>query len=657
MAKAEEILIVAKGQDDASPVMDKAAKSIKNFDKSMKDTQRGFRLMRGGAAQLSMQVQDVAVQLQGGTNVMTVFAQQGSQIASLFGAGGAFIGALLAVGAAVGQTLLPRLFDTVDAAEEIDKAYRSLSNTLNTDFKGSLTGVSEELKRASEIGENYAKVILAQNMATAIQKVQSNLDAFAKDMADREEDFFGGKPGQRFYYLEEHAKALGLTRQEFLGYKIAVRAAAGGDRDAIKAFGDLSAELVIQAQANGEAGQKFLEMNRAHLAFIQTADQATQQVDMANNALKDLDGTLQSVDSDFNKARSEAESFVQSMDKQTAQLGMTKAQTIAYQASLLDLNDAEHALVATAIERALANEKAIQQKKDDEQATRDQAAADRELAALQRQIADGDLAALEIGAAAIAQREAKAKAAEKEAAAMRKLFEGLGLATGEEKLAAERDQRLERIAELAASETQIEINELELRRRAHEQYEEDLKELRRNSSKFEERDAVGRTNMVLGELGNMFQGVQANNKKMFAVQKAYSIVQTMISTFEGAQKAATAYAHIPPLAAAMAAAHVTAGLARVAQIRSQSFEGGGFTGMGSRSGGVDGKGGFPAILHPNETVIDHTKGQGQGITIINNVDARGSGPEVDIKIQQAMQVTSQRTIETVQDLMRRRRFV
>ncbi|MGR3495227.1 hypothetical protein [Citreimonas sp.] len=43
---------------------------------------------------------------------------------------------------------------------------------------------------------------------------------------------------------------------------------------------------------------------------------------------------------------------------------------------------------------------------------------------------------------------------------------------------------------------------------------------------------------------------------------------------------------------------------------SPSFFGGGYTGSGSRSGGVDGKGGFPAILHPNETVIDHTKGGG-----------------------------------------------
>ena len=58
-----------------------------------------------------------------------------------------------------------------------------------------------------------------------------------------------------------------------------------------------------------------------------------------------------------------------------------------------------------------------------------------------------------------------------------------------------------------------------------------------------------------------------------------------------------------------------------------SFDGGGYTGMGARAGGVDGKGGFPAILHPNETVIDHTQGQGSGGATVNfnisTVDAAG----------------------------------
>lgn len=44
----------------------------------------------------------------------------------------------------------------------------------------------------------------------------------------------------------------------------------------------------------------------------------------------------------------------------------------------------------------------------------------------------------------------------------------------------------------------------------------------------------------------------------------------------------------------------------------KSFDGGGYTGSGSRSGGIDGKGGFLSVLHPNETVLDHTRGQGMG---------------------------------------------
>lgn len=51
------------------------------------------------------------------------------------------------------------------------------------------------------------------------------------------------------------------------------------------------------------------------------------------------------------------------------------------------------------------------------------------------------------------------------------------------------------------------------------------------------------------------------------------------------------------------------------------FDGGGFTGFGARAGGVDGKGGFPAILHPNETVVDHSKGQGMGAAVTFNIQA------------------------------------
>lgn len=57
-----------------------------------------------------------------------------------------------------------------------------------------------------------------------------------------------------------------------------------------------------------------------------------------------------------------------------------------------------------------------------------------------------------------------------------------------------------------------------------------------------------------------------------------------------------------------------------------SFDGGGWTGAGSRSGGLDGKGGFAAMLHPNETVIDHTRGGGSSADMI--AELRGLRAEV-----------------------------
>ena len=60
----------------------------------------------------------------------------------------------------------------------------------------------------------------------------------------------------------------------------------------------------------------------------------------------------------------------------------------------------------------------------------------------------------------------------------------------------------------------------------------------------------------------------------------------------------------------------------------QSLDGGGYTGNGIRAGGLDGKGGRLAIIHPQETVIDHTKGQAiQSAPTVNfnisTVDAAG----------------------------------
>lgn len=63
----------------------------------------------------------------------------------------------------------------------------------------------------------------------------------------------------------------------------------------------------------------------------------------------------------------------------------------------------------------------------------------------------------------------------------------------------------------------------------------------------------------------------------------------------------------------------------VGGLTDESYDGGGWTGPGSRTGGVDGLGGRYAIIHPNETVIDHTKGQSAGANVHVTVGIDQSG--------------------------------
>jgi len=85
------------------------------------------------------------------------------------------------------------------------------------------------------------------------------------------------------------------------------------------------------------------------------------------------------------------------------------------------------------------------------------------------------------------------------------------------------------------------------------------------------------------------------------------------------------------------------------------FDGGGYTGSGPRSGGLDGKGGFLAMLHPRETVIDHTKGQSaEGVTVVQNINiSTGVQQTVRNEIRTLMPQIAEASKAAVADAKRR----
>jgi len=91
----------AKALDNVAQSGERASTSAKNLNSNVVPLRGAFRSVRGSASQLGMQLQDVAIQAQMGTNNLIILGQQGSQIASLFGPGGALLGAFIAIGAAI----------------------------------------------------------------------------------------------------------------------------------------------------------------------------------------------------------------------------------------------------------------------------------------------------------------------------------------------------------------------------------------------------------------------------------------------------------------------------------------------------------------------------------------------------------------------------
>ena len=66
-------------------------------------------------------------------------------------------------------------------------------------------------------------------------------------------------------------------------------------------------------------------------------------------------------------------------------------------------------------------------------------------------------------------------------------------------------------------------------------------------------------------------------------------------------------------------------------MRPRNFEGGGYTGNGFRTGGLDGRGGFMAMLHPNETVIDHSRGNSGGEVVVNQTINVSTGVQQTVR--------------------------
>jgi len=146
--------------------------------KAAGSTTKSFGLMKGGAANLSMQLQDVAVQMQSGTSASIILAQQGPQIASAFGPAGAAFGAVIAFGSLIAGPLIASMFDAGDSADELDDIMKELGQTFKRTGAAAFE-LSEDLLLLTKTNADLASIEIAAGMAKAEKAITLAGDAMA----------------------------------------------------------------------------------------------------------------------------------------------------------------------------------------------------------------------------------------------------------------------------------------------------------------------------------------------------------------------------------------------------------------------------------------------------------------------------------------------
>jgi hypothetical protein len=150
-----------------------AIQRSQNFGAAVGAAGGGTRNLGQLAGQAGFQLQDFAVQVQGGTSALTALSQQGSQFLGIFGAGGAIAGAALAFGAIATQIALTTgAFDALlGRSSELEKLLK-----VANDF------IDDQAKAAERAADPYER--MASNLAKARMELAKLVEAEDKRRAN-----------------------------------------------------------------------------------------------------------------------------------------------------------------------------------------------------------------------------------------------------------------------------------------------------------------------------------------------------------------------------------------------------------------------------------------------------------------------------------------
>ena len=144
------------------------------------NTRKMKRFGAVGMQQVGYQVQDFAVQVQGGTDKLVAFSQQGSQLLGIFGPAGAIAGAILAVGTGLAGAVIAARKAAAEANDvfaDFDKQLKQAGETAKA--------VSQDLAVLKGGFQDVTEMILDQSVKRAEEVLKKAQDAPENSGGDR----------------------------------------------------------------------------------------------------------------------------------------------------------------------------------------------------------------------------------------------------------------------------------------------------------------------------------------------------------------------------------------------------------------------------------------------------------------------------------------
>jgi len=387
------LLIEDVGVKEAGKAFDEARKKIKGAGdaaetagKKAKGAGTAFKGFRGSTSaltnttgQLSVQLQDVGVQLQQGTDYVRIFAQQGPQIASIFGPTGAVYGALIAFSALIAGPFIQNLLAGNKALDDARKFIQ-------------------------EYSKNFDELTDAQK-AAKIQQVTQQIEILksAQKDASEEADALGYTIGRMTKQVEDSAiaqKLIGSQLEDNREEYIETTAAVDTLNQKIKEKEDLLDILTgaVEEQTDEtKAQKKALDSLVASITEevavlgLSNAQRKVREVALAggNLALQDAIRTQYEYIESFletkreqKKAKEAAEQFTARVTEQADKIGLTRSEVLRMQAAQQELTKEQKLAVEVAIQLLEKEEKRVKALKHQKTATDELIEAGREFRAL-----------------------------------------------------------------------------------------------------------------------------------------------------------------------------------------------------------------------------------------------------------------------------------